>query len=273
MGLFICISSRRWSPINLLGCVAALGLGALVVTACAGSHPNETQPNQIQPAEVTPIATAVPPTTVAASQAVAPIRPSSPLVTNSGINLSGAANPLPQSQESEPDLRQFQTPKGTRVLIPSSWTSQAPVSLSQKVCADRCITIDEALQLFVSADGENAVGVMSMALPIDTPSDAASLLPGAVRGSIAALSATGASTNILEGPQPATVANSTRALSERAAMVDPTSGQSATVTVLAAAGDREIDALLIGVSDAYQRDHQAYIDRIRASFNLGGPAQ
>jgi hypothetical protein len=45
------------------------------------------------------------------------------------------------------------------------------------------------------------------------------------------------------------------------------------MTVVAAAGDHEIDALLIGASDAYQTAHQNYLDRIRASFHLGGPVQ
>ena len=247
----------------------AAALVFILSSACAGP-----QPTDVRPADVTAATVAVSSMAVAAQSTVAPSRQSSSLVTNSGIDLGASANPPFQEQGAEPDLQPFQTQKGTRVLVPSTWRAQSPVSISQKVCAgDRCVTIDETLQLFISAGGANALGVMSMALPADASIDVSSLLPGAIRGSISALSAAGANPDIVEAPAPVNVANATRSLQARARIVDPTSGETETVTVLAAARDREIDALLIGVSDVYLRDHQAFLERIRSSFGLAGAVQ
>jgi hypothetical protein len=276
MRLFVCDSSKHWLP-GRTGVASTFGprlltsvLVLMLSSACTGGARPKNVPFAdlpATPAAVLATATPSPSASIAARQ-------SSALVTNSGINLGAPANPRPQEQGAEPDLQQFQTKIGTRVLVPSTWETQSPVSLSQKVCADdRCVTIDETLQLFVSIGGENALGVMSMTLPADAPSGASSLLPAAVRGSISALSAAGANPDIIEAPAPATVSNASRSLLARARIVDPTSGETETVTVLAAARDREIDTLLIGVSDIYQRQHRDSLDRIRSSFALTGPVQ
>lgn len=250
---------------------AAVALGMLASAACAGSRTNPAQTTDLPPAPASASATALP--TANAKSSAAEQKPSA-LVTNSGISLGTAANTPPSKQDRDPDLRRLTTERGSSVLVPSDWMSKSPVTMSQNVCADsRCVNLDESLQLFLSADGKEAVGVMSIALPLDAAVDAASLLPGALRGSIAALSALGDGSNVADAAQPATVTNARRALSARVVVVDPTSGEPSSVTVVAAAGDHEIDALLIGASDAYLRGHQDLLDRIRSSFILGGPVQ
>jgi hypothetical protein len=254
--------------------VVALAIGLLAQIACTGrsAEPNRPAAGQAQDFVVATASPAPTSTTTTGPQ-------SSPLVTNSGISLGVAGSalsssaPRPQAAPTS-ELRPFQTPKGTSVLVPAAWLSNRPTSISQTICADsRCVAVDEAIQIFTSTDGDEAVGLVSVALPPDGPIDAASLLPGAIRGAVAALSAAAGGANIIDGPAPATVANAKSALTARAAIVDPSSGATGTMTVVAAAGDHEIDALLIGVPDTYQRDHQDYIDRIRASFRMGRPTQ
>jgi hypothetical protein len=256
--------------------LATLAIALFAQSACAGPNAGQNRPVDTGPAQEAAV-TASPTAVATASEA----RSAAPLVTNSGINLGGAAsapaNPRasqPVAQTAEPDLRQFQTSKGTTLMVPSTWASQSPISISQRICSDsRCIAVDEAIQLFTSADGEGAVGLVSMSLPLDAQADATSLLPGAVRGAVTAVSAAAGGASLTDGPSPATVTNARRALSARASIVDPSSGETGTMTVVAAAGDHEIDALLIGASDGYLRAHQQYLERIRASFHMGGPTQ
>jgi hypothetical protein len=254
--------------------VGALTLALLAQVACTGLSTGSNRPAAEQPQQAA-VATASPAPTSSPSADGS----GSPLLTNSGISLGMAGSALSSSarppQESvESELKQFQAANGTSLLVPSAWQRNSPATISQSICADsRCVAVDETIQIFTSSDGDEAVGLVSISLPRDGSVDASSLLPGAIRGAVAALSAAAGGANITDGPAVATVTNARRALSATASLVDPSTGASGSMTVVAAAGDSEIDALLIGATEGYQRDHQDYLNRIRASFRMGGPTQ